>query len=200
MISVSHLYQDFSTFSALGNGTPQTAEDELENAQLSGFESGYQAGWDDAVKAKSEESEQLTSDFVQSFQNLSFNYQEAHSKFTAGMKPLLSNVLTTVLPRIAQDSLRAQLVDQIETLMDVQLENSIELILPPKHRTLIENLLEDRFDIQVKIVEEPSLSEGQVYLRVNEDEREINTDVILSEISAAVEAFLHTTHSEVKYG
>ncbi len=200
MISVSHLYQDFSTFVALGTAVPQADADEIENAQLSGFESGYQAGWDDAVKAKSEESEKLTSDFVLSFQGLSFNYQEAYSKFTTGMKPLLTSVLTSVLPQVAREGLHAQLIDLIETLMDEQLDDAIELLVPPRHRKIIEGVLTDKFDVPISIVEEPALSPGQVYLRVNDDEREINTDAILSEVSAAVEAFLHTTHSEVKHG
>ena len=32
MTSVAHLYEDFSTFAALGHMTAETTEDELENA------------------------------------------------------------------------------------------------------------------------------------------------------------------------
>lgn len=199
-MSTAHLYEDFSAFSAFGAMATNVSNDELENAQLTGFETGYQAGWDDAVKAKSEESEKLSVDLVQSVQDMSFTYQDAYSKLTSGMQPLMARFVTTVLPNVAQEALKSQILDQIDRLMETQLENVIELVVPLGKSAIFVEFIENKVRVPFAILEEPSLSEGQVYLRVNKQEREINIDAILTEVSEAVDAFVHATQPKVKNG
>lgn len=200
MISLAHLYTDFTDFSP-GAGAAITSTDEVvQEAQLASFESGYQAGWEDAVKAKDDESTSLTAEFVQNVQDISFTYHEAYSKLSAGMQPLMSRFVTTVLPAVAQEGLHFQLVDQIGKLMDAQSENVVELVVSPDRREHVQNALETHIEIPFSIVEEPSLGDGQVYLRVNQHEREIDIDAVLAEVSNAVDAFFHTSEKELKHG
>lgn len=200
MISIAHLYTDFSDFSHGPNAANAPADEMMHDAQLASFESGYQAGWEDAVKAKDEESESLTAEFVQKVQDISFTYHEAYNKLSAGMQPLMSRFVTTVLPAVAQEGLHFQLIDQIGKLMERQSENVVELVVSPERRAHVQQVLEDQAGIPFSVTEEPSLGDGQVYLRVNQHEREIDIDAVLSEVSSAVDAFFHTTAKELKHG
>lgn len=200
MMSIAHLYEDFEEFSALGAKGSGVSDDDLENAQLTGFETGYQAGWDDAVKAKSEETKNLSADFVRSVQDMSFTYNDAYSNLTAGIQPLLTRIITSVLPKVARESLSSLIVEQINQLMETQLDNVVELVVPSQQKEVIEEFLEGKVPVPFFISEEPSLASGAVYLRVNQEEREINTDALLAEVSDAVDAFFSSIQPEVKHG
>lgn len=200
MISLAHLYTNFSDFPPDTSTTIVPVDEAMQDAQLAGFESGYQAGWEDAVKAKDVESEGLTAEFVQTVQDISFTYHEAYSKLSAGIQPLMSRFVTTVLPAVAKEGLHFQLIDQIGKLMDSQSENVVELVVSPERRAHVQEVLEAQTGIPFSIAEEPSLGDGQVYLRVNQHEREIDIDAVLTEVSSAVDAFFHTSAKELKNG
>lgn len=142
----------------------------------------------------------LCADLVQSVQDISFTYHEAYSKMMAGMQPLMACFVSSVLPKIVQEGLKSQIIDQIDQLVGAQLNDVIELVVPPQQKAVLEELLENKVRVPFGILEEPALSEGQVYLRVNQHEREINVSVILKEVGDAVDAFIHATQPEVKHG
>ncbi|MFK7834715.1 MAG: hypothetical protein AB8B60_00715 [Sulfitobacter sp.] len=200
MISVSHLYSDLSAFKAADSAIPQMLDEEVEDAKLSSFEAGYQAGWEDAIKAQDHEETKLTADFVQHLQDLSFTYQEAYAKLTAGMQPLIMRMIKTVLPEAIHQGLGVQLVNQINGLLDAQSENVIELAVAPEKYASVDALLKEHMTIPFAITQEQSLSAGQVYLRVNKAEREINLDAVLVEVTQAVDAFFYAVTPETEHG
>lgn len=195
-MSVSHLYENFSGLSApAGKNTEQT-EDELEDVKLSSFETGYQAGWEDAVKAQGTTEARLTEEFVQNMQDLSFTYHEAYTKLSIGMKPLISAILTKLLPQIAEQSLAPQIMDQVNTLIKDQSGSILEIAVAPENHAAVEKLLQDQAADPFVLTAEPALSGGQVYLRVGKTEREINLDAVLEGVSTAIEAFFHTAEQQ----
>lgn len=200
MISISHLYTDLSVYSPGFLQIAQTEEHAVQDAELTGFESGYQAGWDDAVKAQVEENALQADALTQVLQDLSFTYQEAFAKISGGMQPLLSSFVTSVLPEVASDGLHALLFDEIERLMKPQRENMIALTVSSGQRERLEELLGASVGMPLTIEEDPSLSKGQVFLQVNDQEREINTDAIISEVRSAISAYFHTPQEGLKHG
>jgi flagellar assembly protein FliH len=201
MTTMSHLYTDFSRFPP-GAFFDAASEDEaVQDAQLTGFEAGYQAGWDDAIKATGEEGEKLTADFVQSVQDLSFTYHEAFAKLSSGMKSLMSQLVTSVLPEVARDGLHLQLIDQFEALIISHKEDIIQLVASPSARPIIESVLSGHSGIPFVISDDVTLADNQVFLRVNQEEREINTNLVLEEIRNSIDAFFSTTlEREVAHG
>lgn len=199
-MSVSHLYENFSGCAAPPAKAAEQAEDALEDVKLNAFENGYQAGWDDAVKAQDSADSKLTEEFLQNIQDLSFTYHEALSKLSVGMKPLMSAIVTKLLPQVAAQSLGPQIMAQIDILMKDQSDALLEIAVSPEKKPVIEALLKEQEATPFSVVIEPALSSGQVYLRAGQSEREINLDVVLEGISTAIEAFFHTAEQENKNG
>ena len=198
-MSLAHLYPDFETLLPDAILMADTTSEALEEAQLSGFDTGYQAGWDDAVKAREGEDTKLTAEFVHTLQDLSFTYHEAFAKLSSGMRPLLSTFVTSVLPQVARDGLALQLADQINELVDGQSENMIELAVSPLRKPMLSEIIEQYDSIPFLITEDASLGDGQVHLRVNQHERDIDVDRVLSEVSASIDAFCQTPSREVHH-
>lgn len=199
-MSVSHLYESFSVRAASPKQQAEFAEDALEEAKLAAFEAGYQAGWDDAVKAQGSADNKLSEEFLQNMQDLSFTYQEAFSKVSAGMKPMMSEIVTKLLPEMAARSLGAQITEQLHQLLQDQGDALVEIAVAPAKCAIVEGLLNDQAAIPFVVVAEPALSDGQVYLRAGQSEREINLDAVLEGISNGLEAFFHTLEQENKHG
>ena len=80
--------------------TPRWKKSKL---QLDAFEEGYRAGWDDAIKAQSDDRTRI-SEFAQNLQDLSFTYHEAYSHAINAMTPLLEDIVRSVLPKIAHEA------------------------------------------------------------------------------------------------
>lgn len=196
MMSVSHLYENFSRRTASPKQGAGQTEEELEDAKLNSFEAGYQAGWDDAVKAQGDTDAKLTEEFMQNMQDLSFTYHEAYSKLSIGMKPLIAAILTRLLPQIAEQSLAPQILEQMNSLITEQSGSILEIAVAPEKHAVLEVLLQDQTSIPFTLTAEPALSSGQVYLRAGQVEREINLDAVLEGVSGAIEAFFHTAEQQ----
>lgn len=199
-MSLAHLYTDLAEFgSAIAEaGIPEV--DALEEAQLDGFESGYKAGWDDAVVAKDKEGAQISSEFAQNLQDLSFTYHEAYAKVTAGLKPVLTECVTSLFPLAARHALRMQITDQVNELIRGGAQETVELAMAPSQQSVVEEILKDLPGFPFVLAVDRELASEQVYLRVNNQEREINLSTILGEMEAAFEAFFHTNQEERRHG
>lgn len=200
-MSVSHLYPNFSNppqNEKVANSA--ASQDAVEDIKLAAFEEGYQAGWDDAVKAQGSANSKLTEDFVQNLHDLSFTYQEAFSKVTLGMQPVLTAVVEKILPKIAEQSLGPQIMEQMASLMEAERSGLLEIAVAPDKRETIEALLADQDNVPFTVTEESALSPGQIYIRASGAEREINLDKVIEGVSSAIEAFFHTAKEETDHG
>ncbi len=195
-MTVSHRYKSFDGAANPANVGSQQREDDIEDAKLTAFEGGYQAGWEDAIKAQGDNNDRLTADFVQNFEDISFTYHEAYAKLSESMKPILSQLITKLLPEVAQKSLGPQILDQMTALMELESGAKIEIAVAPDKLDVVEQLLIGKVSVPFKVTAESALTGGQVYLRAGQSEREINLDAVLDGVSAAIEAFFHTTETE----
>lgn len=184
-MSIAHLLEEFGE---LTDGEPLAMTDvSLEEERLAAFEKGYQAGWDDAVKAQSEDTRRITADLAQNLQDLRFTYEEAYGAVMTTLRPLLMEMAGAVLPRLASESLAPRIVEMLHEQARAQGRQPVEIVAAPGDLPRLEHLTGDGLDITLSA--DDTLDAGQVYLRLGESEAEIDLPGVIADISAAVRAF-----------
>lgn len=168
----------------------------LEDAKLASFESGYSAGWEDAAAAQADDRTRVSADLARSLQSLTFTYHEARNHVLKAIEPLLRHVVGHLLPVLAKDTLAAKVLEVLLPLADNLVAAPITLMLNPAARSAIEDILAKTSGLPLILVEEPTLGEGQVYLKLGDVEREVNLDRAVLEISAAVRGFFELPGKE----
>ncbi len=199
-MSLSHRYRNFG-----GPTAPEVTEEETsvvatEDQQLEAFEKGYQAGWDDAVKAQADSASKISAELGQNLQDMSFTYHEALSKLTLSLKPVLSEIVDKLLPAMAHETLGPQIMGQLLELIKDQPHQPIEIVVAPSNVDAIQSLADDKLEDPFEIVAEPSLADGQAYVRVGDVERSVDLEAVLTGVSEALTAFFHETEQENKNG
>ncbi len=194
-MSISHLLEDFGAYA---RGTPISLTDvSLEEQRLEAFEKGYQAGWDDSVKAQSDDTRHITADFARNLQELSFTYHEAHAAALNSLEPLLRQMVEVVLPKIARETLGTRLIEVLEGLARTQGPEPIELVTAPANVTALEGILSDNPAMPMSIIEEASLADGQVFIRFGTNEHEIDLAQVLEGLDLAVTGFFEENRKEI---
>ena len=161
----------------------------LEDAKLASFESGYSAGWEDAAAAQADDQTRVSADLARSLQSLSFTYHEARGHVLKAIEPLLRQVVGQLLPVLAKATLSDMVAEVLMPLAEGLAGAPITLMLNPAARSAIEDLVAKTSGLPLILIEEPTLGEGQVYLKLGDVEREVNLDRAVTEISAAVRGF-----------
>ncbi len=180
---------------------PESGPDEVEEARLAAYEQGYAAGWDDAAAAQDAEVARLRADLGRNLEDLAFTYQEAHSHVLRTLEPLLQDMVTKVLPAIARESIGHVVLDHLRPLARELAGAPIAIVANPANRGAIERLLIAEAGFPLSFEDEPSLGEGQVYLRLGEAESRVDLDGVIAAISAAVSAFFRIEkHEERRHG
>jgi len=193
-MSISHLFEDFGAYA---RGTPISLTDvSLEEQRLEAFEKGYQAGWDDSVKAQTDDSRHITADFARNLQELSFTYHEAHAAALNSLEPLLRQMVEVVLPQVAQETLGARLVEVLQQLAKSQGTGPVELVTAPANATALQGLLSDDPAMPISIIEEQSLADGQIFIRFGNTEHEIDLTQVLQGLDLAVTGFFEENRKE----
>lgn len=194
MRGIAHLLEDFG---ALAEGDPVSlSEESLEEVRLEAFENGYQAGWDDAAKAQKDDMMRISADFAGNLRDLSFTYHEACNGMLAALRPVLTGMVETVLPKLAHQTLGARVVEHLESLASEALAQPVEIVIAPANLEALETLLEGRDDLPTRLRAEPSMGEGQVHLRIGATEQEIDLDSVLADIAQAMSGFVSQTQKE----
>ena len=172
----------------------------LEETKLASYETGYSAGWEDAVAAQSGDQNRIRADLARNLQSLSFTFHEARDHVLHAIEPLLTEIVNKLLPVLAHDVLPAKILEILMPMARSFAGVPIQLVISPASRAAIDQVLEQTSGLPITVVEEPSLSEGQVYLRLGETENQINLDRATQEISAAVKGFFVLPERERKHG
>jgi flagellar assembly protein FliH len=184
-MSIAHLLEEFGDPS---DGTPLAMTDvSLEEERLAAFEKGYQAGWEDAVKAQSEDARRITADLAQNLQDLRFTYEEAFGAVMAALRPLLTEMAGAVLPQLARESLAPRIAEMLHDHARTQGRQPIEIAAAPEDLPRLEQLTGG--SLEIGLVADDTLAEGQVYLRFGESEAEVDLPGVLAGITAAVSGF-----------
>lgn len=163
----------------------------LEEAKLGSYDAGYSAGWEDAAAAQTGEQSQIKADLARNLQSLGFTYQEARMHILRSIEPLLHEITGRLLPELARETLAPIVLEALMPMAEKMVETPVTLVLNPVSRLAVESLLDKATGIPLTVIEEPSLGEGQVYLRLGGAEVSIDLDRATAEITAAVRGFFN---------
>ena len=159
----------------------------LEEAKLGSYDAGYAAGWEDAAAAQSDEQSQIRADLARNLQSLGFSYQEARMHVLRSIEPLLQEMVGRLLPELARETLAPIVLEVLMPMAEKMADAPVTLVLNPAARAAVEMLLGQATGLPLTLIEEPSLGEGQVYLRMGGAETRV--DLAIAEITAAVRGF-----------
>jgi hypothetical protein len=76
----------------------------------------------------------------------------------------------------------------------------VTLVISPAARAAAESLIDRSCSLPLTLLEEPSLGEGQAYLRLGDCETRIDLDRAIADITAALRGFYDLSEKERKYG
>jgi flagellar assembly protein FliH len=180
----------FDTITASdGASLPLVEATAVEEAKVASFEQGYQAGWDDAAAAQDGDQGRIRADLARSLQSLAFTFQDARSHVLQAIRPLILEMTSRILPEIAREALAPTVLDALMPMADELSEAPMTLVLNPAARPQIEDLITRATGLPLVIEEEPSLSEGQVYIRFGPAETKVDLTQVTEDITAAVRSF-----------
>lgn len=180
--------EEFSTTAPANDPNP-VLETSFEEHRLEAYEQGYKAGWDDATAAQSEEQTRISADFARNLQELSFTYHEARSHILNSLKPLFTEMVSKVLPELAQETLPRTIVEEVLSVASTQSEAEIDIVISPTNRPALEQLLEGQVTLDINIIEEPTMAKGLAYLRFSDSEKQIDLTSVLTGLTQLVESF-----------
>lgn len=186
--------------SASGGKTVVLDAMHLEETKLAAYDSGYSAGWEDAAAAQSEDQTRVQADLARNLQGLSFTFHEARQHVLHALQPLMSEMVGRLLPAIGRETLSQVVLEAVMPMAEKLADTPITLVLNPSARPAVEALLEQATGLPLIITDEPSLSEGQVYLKFGDTETQVNLDRATAEITAAVRGFFEIPQQEKKHG
>mgnify|MGYP003482362556 CR=1 FL=1 len=175
------------------DGTPQALVEvtAVEEAKVAAFEQGYSAGWDDAAAARQGDQSRITADLARNLQSLSFTFQDARTHVLQAIRPLMLEMINRLLPEVAHEALAPTVLEALMPMADELADAPLTLVLNPSVRPQIEDLVAQATGLPMVIEDEPSLSEGQVYIRFGTAETKVDLDRVTSDIATAVRAFFN---------
>jgi flagellar assembly protein FliH len=194
-MSITHLLEDFG---GTLRGRPVSITDiSLEEERLASFEKGYQAGWDDAAKSQAEDQRSVTADLAQNLQDLTFTYEEAYAAVLQSLRPLLEQMIATVLPTISQQTLAPRLAELLRERVKEHGQQTFEIVTAPDDMTRMEILTEALPEMQIVLRQDDTLARGQLYLRFGDTEEKIDLKSVLDAIEQAVSGFFEENRKAI---
>lgn len=188
MTSLAMYLEDFGT--SVSGGTSLAMSDEtLETERLEAFDKGYRAGWDDAIKAKSDEEAQLADGLAQSLQELSFTYHEVHAQILSNLGPLFDEILGRMLPALAQETLGAHVADQLAGLARDIGKVQVEVSVAPGAGDHVSQLIGTAAtSLPISVIESNEVPKGRADMRLGSKEITIDLSQVSAQILDAVRA------------
>lgn len=177
--------------SADGMPQPMVELTAVEEAKVASFEQGYSAGWDDAVAAQQGDQTRIRADLARNLQSLAFTFQDARSHVLQAIRPLILEMTSRLLPEVAREALAPTVLEALTPLAEEFADAPLTLVLNPAVRGQVEDLITQATGLPMLIDEEPSLPEGQVYIRFGAIETKVDLSQATADIAIAVRAFFN---------
>ena len=182
----------FDTVAAAdGSIQPLVEATAVEEAKVASFEQGYSAGWDDAVAAQNGDQTRIRADLARNLQSLAFTFQDARSHVLQAIRPLILEMVNRMLPEVAREALAPTVLEALTPMADELADAPLTLVLNPAVRGQVEDLVAQATGLPMVIEEEPSLPEGQVYIRFGSIETKVDLSQVTADIAIAVRAFFN---------
>ena len=172
----------------------------VEEAKLASYEQGYAAGWDDAAAAQSEDQARLRAEIARNLQSLGFTFHEARVHVLRAIEPLLAAMIARLLPATAVAALGPLVRETLMPLAEGLAETPVTLVVNPASRAAVEAFLSGTTSLPLSFIEEPSLGDGQVHLRLGDTEARVDLDAAVAAIGSAIFGFYTLIEEDRKHG
>jgi flagellar assembly protein FliH len=173
---------------------------EIETNRMAAYEQGYKAGWDDAAQSQSDDHNRIGADFARNLQDLGFTFHEAKSHVMKALEPLLTEIVSKVLPQLVSETLGQTILEELLPFAEEVSDAPVQIVVAPSGRAAVEALIDTSLTIPLEIIEEPSLADGQVYLRMGELEKKIDMDDAIERIGTAIKSVYALNEEAMKHG
>lgn len=178
-------------------GSPALTDRDIEATEQTAYERGYAAGWDDAVKAEQDAQAHISAEMARNLQDLGFTFHEARTHVMRAIEPFLAELLTKFLPQLAHGAVPAMVHDVLMPLVEAQSDAPVDLSVPVGAAETVGPYLSAANAAPVRVVEEPSLTDGQAILRSGVIETRIDLAEAIAKIAQACEdLYSQTTRSK----
>lgn len=192
--------QDAGSADATGTEQPTATSDQVEAARLEAYETGYRAGWEDAARTEAEDQSRIGAEFARNLQDLGFTFHEARAHVMQALEPLLTGMVERVLPRLVSETIGQTIVEELLPLATAAAGSPIEVMVSPDNRPVVEDMLARADTVPFTLVEEPTLADGQVYLRSGGLERHIDFTAAVDRIGAAISSLYQLNEKAFQNG
>jgi len=179
---------------------PAITAEALEKTRLESYETGYKAGWDDAAQAETNEQGRIGAEFARNLQDLGFTFHEARAHVMQALEPLLAGMVQRVLPKLVSETMGQTIIEELLPLATDIADTPIEVVVSPVSRPILEELLTEATAVPFTLVEEPTLAQGQVFLRSGKTERHIDFASAIDRIGAAIEGLYELNEKAFRNG
>lgn len=194
-------FEDFSTAPPI----PKPDEEELSRAEVeaekaASYESGYAAGWEDANKSSAEAQSQLGAEFSRHLQEISFTFFEARAHILEAVHPVLEEMVATMLPELVRVTMGQRILETVEPVLEQAADQPVLITVCPGAKEQVEALLNSALPTSVRIEEEPTLTDGQAFLRIGQVERKVDLTEAIAKVAAALGALGELNNEVLKHG
>ncbi|MCX8509091.1 MAG: flagellar biosynthesis protein, partial [Rhodobacteraceae bacterium] len=126
-----------------------------------------------------------------SLSDMSITLSDARSHVLASLEPLLRDMVNKVLPATAHKALGAMILQELIPVAEGLTNAPLLVRTAPVNREIVAELLARETRLPLQVVAEPTLGEGQAYLKLGATEMNVDLDGVIAAIAAAVAAFFH---------
>lgn len=167
---------------------PPEAQDLMEAARAEGYEAGYASGWDDAIASDQTSRMRMAAEFERNIQNLAFTFAEAVTHVRGELRGFLTDIVDQFFPAIAPEALRGHVAAELLRLGEERMDVPVQIVTSPDCNQMIAEMLKADFSLDVALVEDSSLSPGQVYVRLGAREMEVDLGPLIKAVSSQLKA------------
>lgn len=192
MTSFSHLsLEDFGspTPDRPGAATTEAPPAGMDTTEV--FEKGYQAGWDDCLEGAKRDQTHVAEALGKRLAEAQLSVDQARNDILAGLKPLLADIVQKLLPTLAREGFKHQLVDEVMNLAQNATQADIEVRVSQDDLSAVAALIEAHPDIpQVTLSADQALGLTQAHIKLGSTGRSIDILHVVDGIETAFDSVL----------
>lgn len=165
---------------------PETA---LEGGDLDAFEQGYRSGWDDCAANEVEERRRVGADLATALAEISLTLDAARDEMLGAVQPLFEQIVAQLLPAIVAEAVTPLVADELRRIAEARCTARVDLLAAPETCPVIEKLVDANPDLEISVIPEAALAEGQVSLRFADQSRDIDLSHAAAQMAEAIRCF-----------
>ena len=160
---------------------------------LPGYDAGYAAGMAAAQAAQSS----VDAALVQTLSEMSFGFAEARQHILQGLRPLFSALIDQLLPRVADETFRARLIDTLQQIAQNQMDTPVHLHVHSSQTAPMAALLPNVNGLDVSLISQDEIGPHGALISQGDAEFAVDLDDLIAQVTSILAAIFDITdHSE----